>query len=145
MKKLIALILCFLSIFTLSCAFSGCKEKTTEAGKYVLRICNCEDYISENEQTGETLYEEFERVYEEEHGVDITIEYTTYGTNEILYNNLKINPGSYDLVCPSDYMIQKMIYEGMVEKIDYTIAEGKEGSLYNYKRYVSNFIYNLFT
>ncbi|MBR3864341.1 MAG: extracellular solute-binding protein [Clostridia bacterium] len=139
MKRLISLTLCFLTLFTLTLTFTGCKEKPTEAGQYILRICNCEDYISENEQTGETLYEEFERVYEEEHGVDITIEYTTYGTNEILYNNLKINPGSYDLVCPSDYMIQKMLEEGMLEKFDNVKAD-----VPNYEAYGSPYVKSLF-
>ena len=139
MKKLLSLTLCFLTILTLTLTFTGCDEKPTEAGKYVLRICNCEDYISENEETGETLYDEFEKYYEEAYGVDITIEYTTYGTNEILYNNLKINPGSYDLVCPSDYMIQKMIEENMLEKFDNVKAD-----VPNYDTYGSPYVKALF-
>lgn len=140
MTKFKRIILCLLSALLFITTFTACdKQEKTEAGKYILRICNCEDYISENEETGETLYEEFERIYEEQFGVDITIEYTTYGTNEILYNNLKINPGSYDLVCPSDYMIQKMIEEDMLEKFDNITTD-----VPNYTNYGSPYIKQLF-
>ena len=36
-----------------------------------------------------------------------------------MYQKIKTNPGTYDLVVPSDYMIEKMIKEDMVEKIDF--------------------------
>ena len=139
MRKIISFIICL--CVTLSCfSLAGCANQTrNKNSNLVLRICNCEDYISENEETGETLYEEFERVYEQIHDVDITIEYTTYGTNEILYNNLKINPGSYDLVCPSDYMIQKMIDEDMLDKFN-----DVENDVPNYASYGSPFVKQLF-
>ena len=55
-------------------SFVGCGavEQST-----VLRICNCEDYIDES------LLEDFEAEYP-----NIKIEYSTYGTNENLYNEL---------------------------------------------------------
>ena len=140
MRKILCFIICF-SVCFCTFSFVGCNDNNTSKGnELLLRICNCEDYISENEETGEALYEEFERVYEQTYGVDITIEYTTYGTNEILYNNLKINPGSYDLVCPSDYMIQKMLDEGMLDKFD-----NVEQDVPNYSEYGSPFVKQLFS
>ena len=118
---------------------TGCVSESKANNSLVLRICNCEDYISENEETGEALYDEFARWYNQTYGVEITVEYTTYGTNEILYNNLKINPGSYDLVCPSDYMIQKMIDEGMLDKFD-NVKE----DVPNYTEYGSLYVKQLF-
>ncbi len=104
MKKVFALVLAvmlMLSTFTLI----GCGE--TERKK-VLRICNCEDYIDE------TLFDDF---YAE---TGIRIEYSTYGTNENLYNELVINPNSYDLVVPSEYMIENLAVEGRLNKLDLT-------------------------
>ncbi len=80
--------------------------------KEVLRVYNWEEYIC-NEDDEEAGYIDLVAAFEEEY--DCIVEYSTFGTNENMYNELKINEGSYDLVCPSDYMIMKMIKEGMCE------------------------------
>lgn len=81
----------------------GCAKEDTD--KKVIRICNCEDYIQEE------LLEKFT----EETGIEVI--YSTYGTNENLYNELVINPNSYDLVVPSEYMIEKLAVEGRIQPI----------------------------
>ena len=94
MKRIFALMLSLLFVFSFSACAGEDEEGPTgslKGNQTLLRICNWEDYIFEDEETEETLYEQFETWYEEEYGVDITIEYSTFGTNEILYNNLKIN------------------------------------------------------
>jgi spermidine/putrescine transport system substrate-binding protein len=56
--------------------------------------------------------------FEKEIGVKVNIE--TYDANETMYNKFKAggNPG-YDIVVPSDYMVEIMAREGMLEKLDY--------------------------
>lgn len=49
----------------------------------------------------------------------IKVNYTNYATNEELYAKLKGGGASYDIIIPSDYMINKMIKEKMVRKLDY--------------------------
>lgn len=49
----------------------------------------------------------------------IEVNYTNYATNEELYAKLKGGGASYDIIIPSDYMISKMIAEGLVQKLDY--------------------------
>ena len=49
----------------------------------------------------------------------IKVNYTTYDTNESLYAKLKSGGADYDVIIPSDYMIGKMINEGMLEKLDF--------------------------
>ena len=44
----------------------------------------------------------------------IEVNYTTYDTNESLYAKLKSGGADYDVIIPSDYMIGKMINEGML-------------------------------
>ncbi len=121
MKKLLLIILCL--VF---CAlnFTACGESNSENEK-ILRICNCEDYIDEE------LLTEFEEL------TGCTIEYSTFGTLENLYNDIKITPDRYDLICPSDYMIEKMAKEGILQKINFA----EDG---NYKTYVSPYIDNTF-
>ncbi len=112
----------------------------------VLRICNWEDYIYVDDD-GNSLADEFEDWYNETHDNKITVEYTTFGTNEILFNNMLLNNTKdgngnytgfeYDLVCPSDYMIQKMEEKGMLEKFDLD-------KLDNYTTYGSPYMKELF-
>ena len=86
-------------------AVTGCSDAVT------FRISNCEDYIDED------LLDEFEDYYKEKTGTKIKVEYTTFGTLEELYTNIK-RGDKYDLVCPSDYMIEKMAREGMLKPLN---------------------------
>ncbi|MBO4594072.1 MAG: extracellular solute-binding protein [Clostridia bacterium] len=85
-----------------------------------LKVYNCYDYMDE------TLISDFKAYYKEKTGKSITVQYSCYDTPEDLYNNLKIKGSDYDVVCPSDYMIEKMAREGMLRKI--TLPED---SIYN--------------
>lgn len=49
----------------------------------------------------------------------IEVNYQTYASNETLYSKLNSGGAAYDIVIPSDYMISKMIKEGMLQKINY--------------------------
>jgi spermidine/putrescine transport system substrate-binding protein len=56
--------------------------------------------------------------FEKEYGVKVKVE--TFDSNETMYNKFKAggNPG-YDIVVPSDYMVERMIREGLAQKIDF--------------------------
>ena len=72
-----------------------------------LTIYNCADYIDEE------LISEFEERY------NCVVNYYTFDTPETMYNQLTLQPeGTYDLLCPSDYMIQRLVREGLVEPLD---------------------------
>lgn len=125
MKKKITALLLILTI--MSSALIGCgSEETSDV--VVLRVSNWEEYMdlgdweeedeidlgSGNIIFGESsLYEEFEDWYYEEFGQRVKVEYSTFGTNEEMYNQITIGD-VYDLVCPSEYMIMKMMREGML-------------------------------
>ena len=90
-------------IFILTTIFSGCNSKD----QTVLNVYNWGDYIDTN------VINQFTKE------TGIKVNYDTFATNEEMY--VKINQGnaSYDIAIPSDYMIEKMIKEGLVEKIDF--------------------------
>lgn len=56
------------------------------------------------------------REFEEEFGVKVN--YDTFATNEDMYVSIKKGGTSYDVVFPSDYMIERMIEEGLLEKLN---------------------------
>ncbi len=87
--------------------FSGCGNSNNTPDNGIVYFYNCGDYIDED------LLAKFTKE------TGIKVDYSTYDTNEIMYQKLKSTPGSYDLVIPSDYMIEKMIKEDMVEKLDF--------------------------
>lgn len=118
--------------------------------KYDLVIYNWEDYIYEgtvenNKVVDKGTIEAFKEYYKEKHGKDIKVSYENFSTNEEMYQQLSLNALKADLICPSDYMIQKMANEGMLEQFSYDSATNKYGeSLSNWETYGSPFIKNRF-
>ena len=49
----------------------------------------------------------------------IKVNYTTFDSNESMYAKLKSGAADYDVVIPSDYMVAKMIAEGMLKPLNY--------------------------
>lgn len=96
-----------------------------------LRVCSWEEYIDEGGwdedeamelDNGTTIFgensmvEDFENWYYENYGVKVNVQYSCFGTNEDLYNMLTLGD-VYDLVCPSEYMIMKLISESKLEPL----------------------------
>ena len=77
-----------------------------------LNVYNWGEYISDGADGTMDVVKEFEELT----GIDVN--YTTFDTNETLYAKLKSGGGDYDVIIPSDYMIGRMINEGMLEKLD---------------------------
>lgn len=102
----------------------------SENDTLVLRVCNWEEYIDEGgweddevidldsgDIFGEnSLIQDFEQWYQETYGKKVKVEYSTFGTNEELYSQLNLG-NVYDLVCPSDYMIMKLLKEDKLEPL----------------------------
>lgn len=132
-------------------------EVEAQAAKpLTLRVCNWEEYIDlgdwDEEETielpsgdiiGETpMVEEFEEWYEETYGIPVRVEYSTFGTNEDLYNMLTLGD-VYDLVCPSEYLIMKLMAEKALMPLSEEFFD--EEQEYNYYiKGVSPFIRNMF-
>ena len=152
-RKWFSLLTCLLlAALWLVPALSGAEEETV-----TLRVCNWEEYIDQGDWSEEedlidlesgdifgenSMVADFESWYEETYGRKVLVEYSTFGTNEDLYNMLTIGD-VYDLVCPSEYMIMKLMAEGRVQKLSDDFFD--EGNEYNYYiRGVSPYIRNIF-
>ncbi|MBP3196426.1 MAG: ABC transporter substrate-binding protein [Butyrivibrio sp.] len=66
---------------------------------------------------GEYIDEEVIEQFEEETGIDVI--YDMFETNEIMYAKLAQDPSAYDVICPSDYMIQKLIENDMLKELNF--------------------------
>ncbi|HOJ09699.1 MAG TPA: spermidine/putrescine ABC transporter substrate-binding protein [Clostridiales bacterium] len=102
-KSIVKSIAAVLIITAFAGLFAGCGK----SNKAKLKVYNWGDYIDES------VIEEFEKKYE------IDVVYDTFATNEDMYVKLKGGGSDYDVAFPSDYMIERMIKEGMLEKIDF--------------------------
>lgn len=128
MKKKIPVIIAaaLLAVTFILYCFQGVslgEEKDVE----ILRVYNWEEYISESkEDESIDIITQFEKYCKETLNRNVKVEYSTFGTNENMYNELNLSKKktasgvnySYDLVCPSEYMLLKMMREGMLEKLD---------------------------
>ena len=113
----------------------------------VLKVANWAEYIDEGDENAEdpemqaSLVELFEAWYEEQTGNPIRVEYCIADDNETLYNMIKMGD-TFDLTCPSEYMLMKLVQEGYVQKLPASFYdESIEGNYY--AQNVSPFIEDL--
>lgn len=149
MKRIFNLFLAFVMAFGCVLPLASCGNEEIE----YLNVYNAEEYISEEDEDWGTIdvLAAFEEYASEKRGHTVKVRYSTFGTLENMYNELQLtkhkkNGGytyNYDLVCPSDYMIQRMIAEDMLEKFDVD-DDGNYVSVTNYNEYASGFITDLF-
>ena len=124
MKKLSALFfVLIISLLTLvSC--NG-DEKTV-----TLNVYNWGEYISDGSDDSYDTNREFEKYFnkylsKEYGGIKIKVNYTNYPTNEDMYSKIKSGSGSYDIICPSDYMIERLINENELLPLNWDGLKGE--------------------
>ena len=79
-----------------------------------LNVYNWGEYISNGSDDSVDVVAAFEKL------TGIKVNYTTFDSNESMYAKLKSGAANYDVVIPSDYMVAKMIAEGMLAPLDYS-------------------------
>lgn len=131
MRKIVSSLLAFALLLSVIFAF-GCKgadsgsmiegldtskligEYTKELAGAKLNVFNWGEYISDGSEGSLDVNAAFEKLT----GIDVN--YSNYDTNEALYTKLSGGGASYDIIVPSDYMIERLINEGMVQKLDFS-------------------------
>ncbi|MQW23674.1 MULTISPECIES: ABC transporter substrate-binding protein [unclassified Lactococcus] len=71
---------------------------------------------------GEYINPDLITAFEKETGYHVN--YMTFDSNEAMYAKVKQGGTAYDIVVPSDYMIQKMANEGLLQKLDHSKIKG---------------------
>ena len=126
----------------------------SEEKAVTLRVCNWEEYIDLGDwdetidlESGDiigenSMVEDFEEWYYETYGKRVNVEYSTFGTNEDLYNMLTLGD-VYDIVCPSEYMFMKLMAEKMLVPLSDEFFDETDENNY-YTRGVSPYIREVF-
>ncbi len=115
MKKIFTKIWVMALIVLSVALLSSCGGRNGD--EIVLNVYNWGEYISDGSEGSLDVNKMFEE-YCKEKGLNVRVNYTTFDSNESMYNKLKSGAVSYDIVVPSDYMIERMVKEDMLEKID---------------------------
>ena len=135
----------------------GCTNREGPVGfkENVLRVASWDEYIdmggedsyyydeTENPDV-KPIYEEFAEWYYEQTGTRITVQYIPLQDNETMYNKIKMGD-KYDLLCPSEYMAQKLKKEGYLQAFPNSFFDANiEGNYYaqNVSHYTSETFIN---
>ena len=111
-RRAAALALLLLLSLTLPLLLSACKGSGEE--RVTLYVYNWGEYISDGSEGSLDTNQMFEEWYYETYGVRVTVNYSTYSSNESMYAKLSSGSVNYDVIVPSDYMIERMIAEDML-------------------------------
>ena len=112
MKKFLSVLTALTIVLTMG-LFTGCSDKKTssnkQSGEDTLNIYTWTEYIPDS------VIEKFE----DETGIKVN--HTTFSSNEDMLAKVKSeNEGAFDIIQPSDYMVEQMASQGMLEEIDVT-------------------------
>ena len=116
MSKNIARILLICILMSLCVGiFTGCDKKDETLTLYVY---NWGEYISDGSDESVDTNAEFEKYCKEVLGITVKVNYSTFASNESMYAKVSSGSTNYDVIIPSDYMIERMIKEDMLEPLD---------------------------
>lgn len=85
------------------------------AEQVTINVYNWGQYIADGTDDSIDVIAEFEAAYP-----NINVNYMTFDSNESMYTKLKAGGSSFDIIIPSDYMVQKLIEEDMLEELDFS-------------------------
>ena len=105
---------CLALLLGLALMLIGCSEEVI-----TLNVYNWGEYISDGSEGTLDVNAAFEEYYYETYGVRVQVNYTTYASNEDMYAKLRSGATAYDVIIPSDYMIERMINENMLLPLNF--------------------------
>ena len=130
MKKIFSVLFAVI-VIALSCSASfGVAAKQIDVSKLKgteINVYNWGEYISDGAEDTLDVNKEFEKE------TGIKVNYTTYDSNENMYNKIKCGGANYDIIIPSDYMIERMVDEDLLEKINFDNIPNYKNIMPKYK------------
>lgn len=137
MKKTFSALFAVCMMLSLTAGLTSCGESNTTlenpTGTYsmdyagtTLNVFNWGEYISDGSEGSFDINAAFEAL------TGIHVNYMNYESNEAMYAKMKSGAVSYDVIIPSDYMIERLISEDMIQKLDFSKID-------NYKNIASEY------
>ena len=116
-------------------ALIGCPVFTQAADRaHTLKVYNWADYIDMD-----NVLNKFPEWYKEQTGEEVEIIYQTFDINESMLTEIEIGHEDYDVICPSEYIIERMLRRGLLQPIQKNF-----GSLPDYTKLVAPFAQRMF-
>ncbi|MCQ2426169.1 MAG: spermidine/putrescine ABC transporter substrate-binding protein [Lachnospiraceae bacterium] len=122
MKKVVSLLLVFASLFVLAGVLTSCADRTT-----YINVYNWGEYISDGADDSLDVNAAFTEA------TGIKVNYSNFASNEDMYAKLQGGGSSYDVIFPSDYMVERMIKEDMLLPLDYANIPNADNVLPEYR------------
>ena len=119
MRKIRFAALLTTAMIILPLLLSACGEEGISGGTKTLYVYNWGEYISDGSEGCLDSNAAFEEWYFETYGERVKVNYSTFSSNESLYAKLSSGSVSYDVVVPSDYMIERLIAEDLLAPLNY--------------------------
>lgn len=139
MKKTVSLFLCVMIVLTSLSLFASCGKRDGEFDYDSIELVETpykgtKLYVynwGENIADGTDGSVDLVKVFEKKYGIDVV--YTTYASNEEMYTILSGGGVNYDIIIPSDYMIARLISEGLLQKLDFSNIPNYENIAEEYR------------
>lgn len=107
MNKKLTSLLVIGALVTGTVSMTGCSKDSIDYVNGEVNVYNWGEYIDEE------VIDKFEETYQ------IKVNYNTFNDNEIMYSKISSGTTNYDVICPSDYMIQKLISEDLLAELNF--------------------------
>ena len=120
MKKIVSIVVCIAIVAAFAVSLVGCGTPRDE----ILKLYMPGEYIDEE------LFQEFEAWYLEETGKKVTVQLKTFSAVENIQLALEGSRADYDLICPSDYMVEYLLSKNLLQKVDKNILDVTEAGLF---------------
>ena len=114
-SSVLSLLIALIMILPCIASLSGCNSNYD----VVLNVYNWGEYISDGSFDSLDVNTAFEDWYYQEYGVRVKVNYDTYDSNESLRAKLEAGSASYDVIIPSDYMIDYFIAHDMLLELNF--------------------------
>ena len=123
MKRIFA----FLAAAALMCACAGDRD-------HVLKVYNWSEYVDED------AISDFEAWYEEQTGEKVRVIYQTFDVNETMLSKIEKGHEDFDVVCPSDYIIERMLREDLLLPISHDFGDTPDYIAQNLSPYIRSLL-----
>jgi spermidine/putrescine transport system substrate-binding protein len=117
MKRILCLAIAIVIMLPLMLTLTSCSDEGGEVT--TLYVYNWGEYMSDGSEGSLDVNKAFEDWYYATYGERVKVTFSTYSSNEDMYAKLSGGAVNYDVIVPSDYMIERLIKEDMLYPLNY--------------------------